>query len=356
MEATRHSGVHLGNKLKQNVSIHTATYFSPRVYYSFTNTSRKGRVLLVQGSCGGSSREFLTADANVSLRCAKYKSHNKVLQIYTVDRRRKREGMFPAHGNSKNGVMITSNLAEKKERKGKESGTMTYIEVIKYLKRFTSNEILMIPVLLSTEEVQESAAKRSYNNFSQNNSNYNIKFNFPLRKLFIGGRSFETTDDSLREHFEKWGTLTDYVVMRDPQTKRSRGLGFVTNSCVEEVDAAMCAQPHKKYRAINGDNCKKCSLLDHKEVVEVDLATLWVVEETLEVVEVTLAVVETLVEEEAGGASFRREFEDFTKAPSCACHTAESIDTCRTFPLEKVHLLDMAAARIQLTCSTGANG
>nr|XP_034374059.1 heterogeneous nuclear ribonucleoprotein A3-like isoform X2 [Arvicanthis niloticus] len=57
--------------------------------------------------------------------------------------------------------------------------------------------------------------------------------------------SFETTDDSLREHFEKWGTLTDCVVMRDPQTKRSRGFGFVTYSCVEEVDAAMCAWPHK---------------------------------------------------------------------------------------------------------------
>uniref|UniRef100_A0A8C8Z740 Heterogeneous nuclear ribonucleoprotein A3 n=1 Tax=Prolemur simus TaxID=1328070 RepID=A0A8C8Z740_PROSS len=66
-----------------------------------------------------------------------------------------------------------------------------------------------------------------------------------LRKLFIGGLSFETTDDSLREHFEKWGTLTDCVVMRDPQTKRSRGFSFVTYSCVEEVDAAMCAGPHK---------------------------------------------------------------------------------------------------------------
>ncbi|XP_023572876.1 heterogeneous nuclear ribonucleoprotein A3-like isoform X2 [Octodon degus] len=66
-----------------------------------------------------------------------------------------------------------------------------------------------------------------------------------LRKLFIGGLSFETTDDSLREHSEKWGILTDCVVMRDPQTKRSRGFGFVTFSCAEEVDAAMCARPHK---------------------------------------------------------------------------------------------------------------
>uniref|UniRef100_A0A8U8CKA0 Uncharacterized protein n=1 Tax=Geospiza parvula TaxID=87175 RepID=A0A8U8CKA0_GEOPR len=128
-----------------------------------------------------------------------------------------------------------------------------------------------------------------------------------LRKLFIGGLSFETTDESLRSHFEQWGrpptrgrgapkrgwghrngagipktglgspkrgwgpqngagvtetglgspkrgwghrngagipfeqwgTLTDCVVMRDPNTKRSRGFGFVTYSSVEEVDAAM---------------------------------------------------------------------------------------------------------------------
>uniref|UniRef100_A0A8C9PWW4 Heterogeneous nuclear ribonucleoprotein A1 n=1 Tax=Spermophilus dauricus TaxID=99837 RepID=A0A8C9PWW4_SPEDA len=66
-----------------------------------------------------------------------------------------------------------------------------------------------------------------------------------LRKLFIGGLSFETTDESLRSHFEQWGTLTDCVVMRDPNTKRSRGFGFVTYATVEEVDAAMNARPHK---------------------------------------------------------------------------------------------------------------
>uniref|UniRef100_A0A673BT88 Heterogeneous nuclear ribonucleoprotein A1-like n=1 Tax=Sphaeramia orbicularis TaxID=375764 RepID=A0A673BT88_9TELE len=66
-----------------------------------------------------------------------------------------------------------------------------------------------------------------------------------LRKLFIGGLSFETTDESLRAHFEQWGSLTDCVVMRDPTSKRSRGFGFVTYSSVNEVDAAMSARPHK---------------------------------------------------------------------------------------------------------------
>ncbi|XP_053732779.1 heterogeneous nuclear ribonucleoprotein A3 [Synchiropus splendidus] len=65
------------------------------------------------------------------------------------------------------------------------------------------------------------------------------------RKLFIGGLSFETTEESLRAHFEKWGTLVDCVVMRDPVGKRSRGFGFVTYSSVKEVDEAMKERPHK---------------------------------------------------------------------------------------------------------------
>ncbi|XP_072903243.1 heterogeneous nuclear ribonucleoprotein A3 isoform X2 [Hemitrygon akajei] len=66
-----------------------------------------------------------------------------------------------------------------------------------------------------------------------------------IRKLFIGGLSFETNEDSLRKHFEQWGQLTDCVVMREVATKRSRGFGFVTYSSVTEVDAAMSARPHK---------------------------------------------------------------------------------------------------------------
>ena len=55
----------------------------------------------------------------------------------------------------------------------------------------------------------------------------------------------ETTDDSLREHFEKWGTLTDRAVMRDAQAKHSRTFSLTTYLGVEEVDVAMSAEPHE---------------------------------------------------------------------------------------------------------------
>ena len=41
-----------------------------------------------------------------------------------------------------------------------------------------------------------------------------------IRKLFIGGLDYRTTDDSLKKHFEQWGEIVDVVVMKDPKTKR----------------------------------------------------------------------------------------------------------------------------------------
>lgn len=43
-----------------------------------------------------------------------------------------------------------------------------------------------------------------------------------FRKLFIGGLSYDTTDEGLKSHFEQWGEVVDCVVMKDPATKRSK--------------------------------------------------------------------------------------------------------------------------------------
>ena len=41
------------------------------------------------------------------------------------------------------------------------------------------------------------------------------------------------------------GEHSQTVVMRDPNTKRSRGFWFVAYATVEEVDAALKARPHE---------------------------------------------------------------------------------------------------------------
>jgi cold-inducible RNA-binding protein len=64
-------------------------------------------------------------------------------------------------------------------------------------------------------------------------------------KLFIGGLSWATTDDLLRSAFERFGDVTEALVILDRETGRSRGFGFVTfgsstsaQQAVEEMNGA----------------------------------------------------------------------------------------------------------------------
>lgn len=65
-----------------------------------------------------------------------------------------------------------------------------------------------------------------------------------LRKLFIGGLASYTTEESLKVFYGQWGKVVDVVVMRDPETKRSRGFGFITYTKSEMVDKAQDNRPH----------------------------------------------------------------------------------------------------------------
>ncbi|KAE9041230.1 hypothetical protein PR002_g4559 [Phytophthora rubi] len=64
-----------------------------------------------------------------------------------------------------------------------------------------------------------------------------------LGKIFIGGLSYETTDEKLRSYFGAYGAVTDAVVMKDPISRRSRGFGFITYADPSCVDRAL-AQPN----------------------------------------------------------------------------------------------------------------
>ena len=49
-------------------------------------------------------------------------------------------------------------------------------------------------------------------------------------KLFIGGISWETTEDRLREYFQSFGEVLEAVIMKDRATGRARGFGFLVFS------------------------------------------------------------------------------------------------------------------------------
>jgi len=48
------------------------------------------------------------------------------------------------------------------------------------------------------------------------------------KKLFVGGLSWDTTDDGLRQAFAVHGEIIEAKVITDRNTGRSRGFGFVT--------------------------------------------------------------------------------------------------------------------------------
>ncbi|KAH9605239.1 hypothetical protein KSS87_003837 [Heliosperma pusillum] len=60
-------------------------------------------------------------------------------------------------------------------------------------------------------------------------------------KLFIGGLSYDTNDNSLREAFSQFGEVAEAKVIMDRNTGRSRGFGFVDYADTESANSAVSA-------------------------------------------------------------------------------------------------------------------
>ena len=58
-------------------------------------------------------------------------------------------------------------------------------------------------------------------------------------KLYVGGISWNTSDDDLRTVFQKFGELLEVTVITDRDTGRSRGFGFVTFTSNDDATKAI---------------------------------------------------------------------------------------------------------------------
>ena len=58
-------------------------------------------------------------------------------------------------------------------------------------------------------------------------------------KLFIGSLAWATDDDSLKQFFETVGTVVSANVIKDRESGRSRGFGFVEMASDDEAKKAV---------------------------------------------------------------------------------------------------------------------
>lgn len=62
-----------------------------------------------------------------------------------------------------------------------------------------------------------------------------------MNKLFVGGLSFNTTENDLQDAFAAHGSVTEVNLITDKMSGRSKGFAFVTMSSDAEAQAAIKA-------------------------------------------------------------------------------------------------------------------
>ena len=67
-----------------------------------------------------------------------------------------------------------------------------------------------------------------------------------MKNIFVGNLDFGATEESIRSLFEEYGAVERVSVLKDRDTGRSRGFGFVEMTNSEEADRAI--------NALNGTN------------------------------------------------------------------------------------------------------
>ena len=59
------------------------------------------------------------------------------------------------------------------------------------------------------------------------------------KKLYVGGLSYQTTQQALEEQFSQAGTVTSATIITDRMTGRSKGFGFVEMANDEDAETAI---------------------------------------------------------------------------------------------------------------------
>jgi cold-inducible RNA-binding protein len=58
-------------------------------------------------------------------------------------------------------------------------------------------------------------------------------------KIYVGNLDYQMTDEDLKSEFSSYGDIQDVIIIKDHETGRSKGFGFVTFSEESALEKAL---------------------------------------------------------------------------------------------------------------------
>ncbi|XP_068335418.1 uncharacterized protein [Pyrus communis] len=107
---------------------------------------------------------------------------------------------------------------------------------------YNGNEEFEQPPEQEFEEFEQQREQQSNHNLDNEGNEFRDSFSHrdsAAGKLFVGGVSWETTEENFSNYFSKYGEIVDSVIMIDKHTGKPRGFGFVTFSDPMVIDSVL---------------------------------------------------------------------------------------------------------------------
>jgi len=142
------------------------------------------------------------------------------MQLAACIRPRDLEDFFSAVGKVRD-VRI---ISDRNSRRSKGIAYVEFCEIqsVPLAIGLTGQRLLGVPIIVQASQAEKNRLAAMANNLQKGNSG-------PMR-LYVGSLHFNITEDMLRGIFEPFGKIDNIVLMKDSDTGRSKGYGFITVS------------------------------------------------------------------------------------------------------------------------------
>ncbi|XP_021551026.1 probable RNA-binding protein 23 isoform X2 [Neomonachus schauinslandi] len=142
------------------------------------------------------------------------------MQLAARIRPRDLEDFFSAVGKVRD-VRI---ISDRNSRRSKGIAYVEFCEIqcVPLAIGLTGQRLLGVPIIVQASQAEKNRLAAMANNLQKGNSG-------PMR-LYVGSLHFNITEDMLRGIFEPFGKIDNIVLMKDSDTGRSKGYGFITFS------------------------------------------------------------------------------------------------------------------------------